>query len=137
MKVTGWMCPNGEFVECDSMQHLAAVRSHPVFFRCVPEIERILDDLAETEEMCQDLADREGASNAEWHIYERKNDRAGSSIVRLMLDAGFIRVGSVAGDIHFEGRPNRLKSNYQLCKDFADSYGAKAVFEPQKRTSRE
>lgn len=132
MRVTGWLCPNGEFIECSRWEHIATCRKHPIFAQRVPKVLEILEDLDRTEEMCQELADREGNHNAEWHLYDIASDNARPKIWRLLLNDGFIRVGEVDGDLHFEGRPNQLKSKYQMCKDFADSYGAGAVFEPQR-----
>jgi hypothetical protein len=132
MRVTGWLCPSGEFIQCDRWEHIETCRKHPIFAQRVPKVLEILEDLDSTEEMCQELADREGNHNAEWHIYDIARDAARPKIWRLLLNDGFIRVGEVDGDLHFEGRPNQLKSKYQMCKDLADSYGAGAVFEPQR-----
>lgn len=132
MKITGWLAPTGEFIQCHLWRHIETVKSNPIFIEKVPKIDKILKDLDEMEESCRETADREGASNAEWHCYEIMEDKARPEIWRLLLNYGFIRVGEVDGNLHFEGRPNHLKDKYQMCKDFADSYGAGAIFEPQK-----
>lgn len=130
--ITGWLCPNGEFIQCGRFEHIAVCKQYPIFGERVPKILDILESLDETEQMCQEMADRDGHRNAEWHIYEIASDKAGPEIKRLLLNNGFIRVGEFDGDLHFEGRPNHLKSQHQMCKDLADDYGAGAVFEPQR-----
>lgn len=132
MRITGWLCPNGEFIQCERWQHIEACEKHPIFTEKVPKIGKLLERLRSIEEGCEEHAAREGSSNAEWHIYEIARDEARPEIWRLLLNGGFIRVGEVDGDLHFEGRPDQLKSKYQMCKDLADSYGTGAVFEPQR-----
>jgi hypothetical protein len=41
-------------------------------------------------------------------------------------------VGEADDCLHFEAFPNIIKKRYQECKDFAEQYGMKAVFEPQR-----
>jgi hypothetical protein len=131
-KIYGWLSPDGEYIPCGMYEHLEAIATNPIFLKRVPEIEDIFAALEEVAAGCQELADREGSHNAEWHIYEMECDRLRPKIWKKILNAGFIRVGEVGEDLHFEGRPNVLRSKYQMCKDFADSYGAGAVFEPQR-----
>lgn len=131
-KIYGWLCPDGEFIQCPMYEHLAMVNEHPIFVKKVPKIGDLLDNLEEIERGCQELADREGSHNAEWHTYEMAMDRIRPEIWRLLLNAGFIRVGEANEELYFEGRPNVLKSKYQACKDLADSYGTTANFEPKR-----
>jgi hypothetical protein len=131
MKITGWLTPIGEFIECKPWEHLSLMYNEKVRQR-VPKIVSLQERLEEMEKDFREVSEREGSSNAEWHIYEIETDNARHEIWRLLLNEGFIRVGEVDGSIHFEGRPNHLKNKYQICKDFADSYGADAVFEPQR-----
>lgn len=131
-RITGWLCPDGKFVQCEMYEHIDFCKKHPIFTQRVPKIVEILDRLDSIEEGCRELAEREGNSNAEWHCYEIASDNARPEIRRLLLNDGFIRVGESEGSLHFEGRPNVLKSKHQACKDLADSYGTDAVFEPQR-----
>lgn len=132
-RITGWLCPGGEFVECDTYHHMSVVSKNPVFCAKAPKVTEILERLESIEEDCQDMADREGSHNAEWHVYEMACDRAKDQIYEALLDVGFIRVGESADhELHFEGKPYSLKKYHQVCVDLADSYGTSAVFEPIK-----
>jgi hypothetical protein len=130
LKISGWLTPSGEFVKCELYEHLSVVVENPVFIAQVPEIDSLLQELYDCESYCQEMSEREGSGNAEWHRYEMLQDGMSCKIRCLLLDAGFIRVGEYKNSIHFEGRPNHLKSKHQMCVDFADSYGANAIFEP-------
>lgn len=132
MKISGWLCPNDEFIQCSLYEHIEVAVNNPVVLKYVPEIIDMIHTLSEIEEGCQDLADREGGHNAEWHIYEMACDKARPKIRKLLLNNGFIRVGESDGDLHFEGKSNYLKSRYQACVSLAEEYGARAVFEPQR-----
>lgn len=132
MKITGWLVPGIGFLQCDQFNHIKSVRDNPVFVQKVPKIGKLIEELDNLYEVHEQTSQQDGSYNAEWHIYEVSYDETRHEIWRLLLNNGFIRVGEVDGDVHFEGRPNVLKSRYQECKDFADSYGAGAVFEPQR-----
>jgi hypothetical protein len=129
-KVAGWLCPNGEFIQCQLYEHIDIVSENPYFIEKVPKISDIIQHLEDVEAGCRDLADREGSHNAEWHCYEMACDDARHEIRRLLLNEGFIRVGESDEELYFEGRPNVLKSRHQVCKDLAESYGTTANFEP-------
>jgi hypothetical protein len=129
-KVAGWLCPNGEFIQCQLYEHIEIVSENPYFIKKVPKIGDIISKLDEMHRDHSELADREGSHNAEWHIYEIACTDARHEIRRLLLNEGFIRVGESNEELYFEGRPNVLKSKYQVCKDFADSYGTTANFDP-------
>lgn len=128
--INGWLTPKGDFVKCDHYAHLDIAR-HPDVIT-IPRIAKLISELDKIHDDCSDHADREGSHNAEWHIYEMAMDDARVEIWKTLLNHGYIRIGEVDNELHFEGKPNHLKSKYQKCVDFADSYGAKAVFEPQK-----
>lgn len=122
MKVTGWLTPAGEFIQCKMYEHMELVKTNPVFIQFEPKIQAVLDNLERLEKQCQEDAEREGNSNAEWHLYEMASDRAPDEIWQLLLNRGFIRVGESDDSLHFEGRPNHIKKQHQICKDLADSY---------------
>lgn len=127
--ITGWIAPNGEFFKCAQYEHMASLAKREEF-RLVSGVPEILADLAAVEEDCQAAAD--DGEHPEWHRYEIAQSNASYDIYRKVLDAGFIRVGESRDSLHFEGRPNQLKNKHQVCKDFAESYGADCVFEPQR-----
>lgn len=132
MDIRGWLFPNGEFLQCDLYEHIISIHDNQYVMEKVPEILKIKENLDSIKEECEEMSRREGSGNAEWHCYEIAYDRAPSQIRKLLLDNGFIRVGEANGTLHFEGRPNILKKEHQRCKDFADSYAADIIFEPQK-----
>jgi len=130
--VTGWLLPNGNFVECNKNEHIQFVTEHKEVLELVPKIAEVLHNLElQYEEQCE-YSDRVGSTDAEWHHYEIACDDARREIWRLLLNNGFIRVGEYQYALHFEGRPNQLKKRHQACKDLADSYGADCMFEPIK-----
>lgn len=132
MLIAGWLCPDDQFVQCSLFNHLDVIRDNPVFVQAVPEIIDLLVNLDVAHASHSDVSRREGSTQAEWHAYEILSDRTTDTIWRLLLDAGFVRVGEADGSLFFEGRPNVLKSRYQACKDLAESYDTNAVFEPQR-----
>lgn len=129
-KIAGWMAPNGDFIECALYEHMDVIRSHNIFSKYVPKLDDIFSRLDHICDSCQKAAN--SGEHPEWHCYEMACDNERSNIRRLLLNAGFIRIGQSKDSIHFEGRPNHLKTKHQKCKDFADSYGADAVFEPER-----
>lgn len=130
-KVGGWLCPNGEFMECALYRHIEIVLENPDFIKKVPKLGEIKSSLEDIRRDCHKRAAQEGSHcHAEWHLYDMAVDDSRLVIRELLLDEGFIRVGSFDQEIYFEGRPSALKSQYQTCKDFADSYDATANFEP-------
>lgn len=131
-RVSGWLCPDGQFIQCPMYEHLDILNEHDIFFKKVPKALELMEELEAVHQACQDLADREGHHNGEWHCYEMATDRIRPEIWRLVLNAGFIRVGESDDELYFEGRPNVLKSRHQACVDLAESYGTKANFEPKR-----
>ena len=130
--VTGWLSPRGKFLQCPLWGHLEVLDQNRAFVESVSEIVDLLNRIERDYQDQQEYAEEVGSHNAEWHNYEIKCDGFRCDIRRLLLNNGFIRVGESKGTLHFEGRPNQLKSKYQQCRDFADSYGADCVFEPQR-----
>lgn len=129
-KITGWLAPNNEFIQCNLFEHIEIIRENKIFSKYVPKIDDIIQNIENIYDSCQSYADH--GEHPEWHCYEMACDDARPEIRRLLLNAGFIRVGESKNGLHFEGRPNHLKTKHQRCKDFADSYAAEAYFEPQK-----
>lgn len=129
-KISGWLTPKGEVVKCGTYGHIDVAKKNPYFLEKVPKIYQILDRIEESRQFCEDLQKSDG--HGEWHSYEITYDRADGEIRNLLLDAGFIRIGSDNKSIYFEGRPIYLKDRHQKCKKLAESYDLEAVFEPQK-----
>ena len=127
--ITGWLAPDGEFIECPLYRHYKTLASN-FKVKAISGVAEILADLEYMENDCQKARDE--GEHPEWHRYEVAESDAQYEIHRKVLDAGFIRVGENNGVIHFEGRPNHLKNKYQKCKDFANSYGADCVFDKVK-----
>ena len=130
--IVGWLTPKNEFVEAPLFEHMSVISGDE---RMQPErVLAVLEDLQETERLCAETAAREGASNAEWHIYEIKSDRASAKIWDILMQEGYLRVCSTEDNtIHFEGRPFAIKDKAQYCKDWAESFGCTADFHPVKK----
>lgn len=125
----GWITPTGRFVECDLHKHLEVASQDPEMSLCIKEL---LDHLESVREGCQELEDREGRWNAEWHCYEMAMDDAQESSIEILYESNFIRVGEFNDTFHFEGTSHAIKYLYQYCLDFAEGYGKSCQFFPRK-----
>ena len=130
--INGWLTPNGNFIECETANHIEFFNKNKELIQDQEKIVKIFLDLELLRNEFDEISEREGSHNAEWHIYEIACDNARTQIWKQLLDNGFIRVGEMRGCLHFEGRPKYIKKRFQTCKDMADSYGAACVFEPVK-----
>lgn len=127
--MTGWIAPDGNFIECPNYQHFSVLVKHPI----IGKLPKIVEMLAYTEgiaDSCQALS--EAGEHPEWHTYEIAVENGKYQMLDYLLDEGYIRVGNSRERMHFEGRPHVLKEKLQFCKYFAESYGKEYVFEPQK-----
>lgn len=125
MVTTGWMNPNGRFIECALFKH---IQTASVFG--IEEIDDLLYSVKAAEENCNAMADEYGNSNAEWHTYEMATTGATWKIRDILLKLGYLRVGQSHDGIHFEGTPPSIYNLYQTCRDLAESYSGVAIFEP-------
>lgn len=122
---SGWIIPNGKFIECAYYCHIASVGQHPELESLVPEYSRWLDELAMMESEAEDrIAEDEHPS---WHCYEMAADDVRYDIRKTLLDAGCLRVGSRGDQVYLEGKPDA--TTMQAAKDLAEEYGLEAVFE--------
>jgi hypothetical protein len=127
---TGWCCPGGEIVECATYAHLDAVRELP---GCpISQINEIWESTESVRESCQELSDREGSVNGEWHIYEMACDDAKHETWKCLLTHGFVRLGTRKQELCCEGIPSSLIKHNQRLRDFADERMMVAKMEPQK-----
>lgn len=128
-EIYGWIMPSGKFKEAKPWGHLKAITGEPEMRNVVPRIDEIQADLDALEKDCQSLIDQ--GEHPEWHRYECAESSALFEVRNLLLDAGFIRVGSNYNDLCFEGTGVALANHMQRCKDLADQHGMKATFERQ------
>ena len=128
----GWLNPEGRLIKCDYLDHVDTLHQHArgEFAEFLKKCEA---RLKETHDACQELDDREGVGHGEWHVYEMLEGTLEGEIYTRALDEGWIRIGVGYGGLHFEGRPEALKSQHARCKQLAERLTLRAVFEPQKK----
>lgn len=66
----GWLSPDGALIPCGLHDHLQAIAAVPSVAAMVQPLLARKAEVDEIEAGCQEISDREGASNAEWHVYE-------------------------------------------------------------------
>ncbi len=130
-KVFGWITPTGRFVDCPAYNHLEIIEKDTEL-SSIPKVKELIQYLDGIRYDCQEISEREGSWNAEWHVYTMACDENIPKIYEALLNAGSIRVGEWDNTLHFEGRPNVIKNRFDFCKNFAESYGAEYKFEPQR-----
>ncbi len=130
--ITGWITPSKEFVICKSYRHITIELLRDPRFSAIPEIAEEIKELDIIEQECEEDSERMGGTHAEWHRHEMAEDDLCCEAKQILLNNGFVRVGSSDDAVHFEARPNILKKHYQFLKDFAEADGSQAVFCPQK-----
>lgn len=125
--VYGWILPNGEFVECPAFQHLETIMGMPQLTALVPEIDSIWNGVQGVRESCEELF--ESGEHPEWHSYDMAKCDAFSQIAEALYKNGCLRVASNQDCLHFEGFGKAIQSLYQRCKDLAEGYDMKPIFE--------
>ena len=113
--------------------HLDMVR-HDEEMGKIVEIESLFNDIDDVYESCNREAEEYGNASAEWHYYEMACGDAISEIIKILYKKGYLRIGESKDGLHFEGFPDTIRDRYQKCKDFAEQYDKRAIFEPQKES---
>ena len=131
--LTGWITPSREFIPCDLFGHLAALLEHPELVKGVPQFDELWQGIENVKRGCAERGARDGDVHAEWHVVEYARDSATYEAMVALYDNGFVRVGTRATTLYFEGRPAALKGLYQFLKDFAENFDMGCVFEPFKK----
>jgi hypothetical protein len=68
----GWLTPSKEVIECTAFRHLIIVDKEPRLQ--IPEVKAVDDRIERLRVQCEEDSKRDGASNAEWHLYEIASD---------------------------------------------------------------
>lgn len=127
MSFGGWLTPKREFIEAPLYRHMGLISSDE---RMQPEkVKSLLTYLKEIEKECNEIAEKDGNHNAEWHIYEIAMDNAAYKIWNILMDEGYMRISNKDDIIYFEGKSWVIKKNFDYCKEWALSFNCKAVFE--------
>lgn len=127
--VYGWLTPAGEFLPCSVLGHIQVVLTDETM-RQIANVEQYEAELAAIKASCQESAEREGRSNAEWHVYKMATDDAHAAMLHHLFAAKFLRVVTIDDDtITFEGTPGGIVQLFQKAKDLAEEHGMFAVFE--------
>jgi hypothetical protein len=127
----GWLSPSKEVIECAKFRHLDIVDKEPRLQ--IPEVKAVDEQIEKLRIQCEEDSKRDGATNAEWHLYEIASDGRSRSIWNALIRAGFIRIGTTHDkSMCFEGTPTAIKDKMQLCKDLAEELGYPAIFTPVK-----
>jgi hypothetical protein len=123
----GWITSHGEFYAVEQWKHFveiaAIVEDSPFEYddlsKCISGHTERIDSMRES---CQETADREGNTHAEWHWYEMAGDDASEAIVKKAYESGWIRVGK-NGMTGVEGTPQGIKARYSDIKKLQDNIG--------------
>jgi hypothetical protein len=127
MSLSGWITPKREFIESPNNRHMSLVSSDE---RMQPDkVKEIVYDLDRLEKECAEYGRQHGNHNAEWHRYEMAMDDAVYEIWDILMNCGYIRICGKDDLIYFECSKNTIKEQFNYCKEWADSFGCKAVFE--------
>lgn len=129
--ITGWLTSSGKFVECSRYSHLSVIMENEDLRKALGTWgEYTNEDLTFCVQETQERIEND--EHPEWHIYECMAMDARSEARNKLLDAGFIRVGTLNNTLHFEGRSFALQGGMQAAKDLADSYDMGYQFERQE-----
>ena len=128
----GWIIKGNAFKETGMYNHFSSKNDW---------IEDIVGDkwsdmqneLKGAADQCNELI--EADEHPEWHTYEMLKDDLQFELYELMLDKGCVRVGTRYGskEIHFEARPEVLKSKHQFLVEFADTERMNPNFDPKEK----
>lgn len=128
--MNGWITPTKKFIKCGIYEHIETIINHIEFLQNNKMVQELQEDVDNAHDICQSLVDH--GDHGEWHHFEMTLDGAQDKIRNILLNEGYIRVGSWDNYMHFEGSPEAIKSLYQKCKDFAEDHGKQPKFEPQR-----
>jgi len=129
--IFGWLSPRGNFYEVDMYGHVEAIAQYPELKKLLPDLDEELVNLQSIKQWSLDQIDQ--GEHPEWHGYEMASDRVRYAILDTLYAQGCLRVGSSGSALHFEGRPQAIKSLYNKAKDLAEEYGMSPAFDPRTR----
>ncbi len=129
-EIFGWWSPDGQYIETKPFNHIEAIRTNPILQ--ITSWAEIEEALADVERGCQALQDKEGRTNAEWHMYEIACSRASTIMYLRLIEAGFIRLGTRLQELCCEGKPEAIQKHKLKLDDFAEGYKLICKYEPQK-----
>lgn len=127
-EIYGWITPKGEFEETKQWEHKGCKSIQDLWDELGYQ-----DRLDGIEESCQSLIDDN--EHPEWHRYEMAQDKFEWKVTREAYNRGFIRVGTLGMDMHFEYGSGCLVDGklkacaFIVCKKFAETKGCAARFE--------
>ncbi len=130
MKLFGWISPKKQFFPCKDYEHAKCAFEN--FSEVNEMFSGIFDDLAYTQEQCQQMSDE--GEHPEWHRYEIALSDFDCNLVEFMYRRGYIRVGTIYNNntCCFEGVPEILRQHNQFCLDLCEKNGLTPKFEPRK-----
>lgn len=117
---TGWITPTRRLVDCTAFEHIPVVAEDEELKSLVPQFDHLMSDIAEAKESCEELAEREGSHNAEWHTYENVQDEARSEITYTLYKAGCIRFLLKPRELFVQGTPQALQSSMDAIRSLAE-----------------
>ena len=122
--VTGWLTPSGDFISCSSYNHHNIV-TDPRIRQWIWEWAEWLEDIESSEAGCKEL--KAEGEHPEWHNYEMACSSIGSKMCQAMKQRGFLRVGTMGDQLHFEGKPDAFMM--EAAKYLAEVTNKTAVFD--------
>lgn len=93
----GWINRSGRCIACGMYDHLDKAMVNIDDPAARREFEEGMEVVRETREMCEEADEREGSTNAEWHLYDMASDKFKDALVRFLYGDGWVRVGSRHG----------------------------------------
>lgn len=107
----GWITPTRRILSCPGNEHLQFAGQDPELKALVPRYDELVQEVQDAHDSCEELQEREGRTNAEWHTYEIARSDAASELYDTLIKAGCVRFGhGYTNDPCFEGTPEAVKA---------------------------
>lgn len=126
----GWLTPSRDYIETRVYGHVQEIGKNPMLKKYIPWFDREWESAEELARSSQEMLDQ--GEHPEWHSYEMAQDDLKTRVVSELYGKGLLRVGTQQGVMYFEGSPGGIKNLYEYAKQFAESHGMSAKFEPMK-----
>lgn len=127
--IYGWLDPSGQMHECDILGHVKLLEKLSIGKSIV---EAVKQEILDATRACEELEQLEGRIHAEWHVVEILESDFLYNVYEGAYEVGFLRVGSIGSELHFEGRRKFFTKQYQICKELADYHDRRCVFVPRE-----
>lgn len=127
MSIYGWIDKTGQFHECNVLGHSRLLETIPGGKAVIEAVEQ---EIKHEIQWC--LERKERGEHPEWHNVDLLEGDYLHNLYEGAYEAGFLRVGSVGSELHFEGRRKVFTEKYPICKELADYHDRRCVFEPRE-----